>query len=279
MTAQLVREQLELEAEPQSGLWQRLYRGRERLLIGAMSVLVFGVMWETVSNLGLVDPTFLASPMKIFGKLGTMVQSGKLWPHLAASAEEFVYGYTSGVVLGLLMGLATGRIRWFDYVTSRFVNVLYVAPSIAFLPLLIIWFGLNVVPKVILILLMVIFPVLFNTYEGVRSTDASLIEAGRSYGAREKDIFFKIVLPFSVPFIVTGLRMGIGRGIIGIVVSEMYIASAGLGYLLTEARNVLDSATIFMSVMILAVTGLSLNIFVRSMELRIAPWLHERHAE
>ncbi|MDP2726145.1 MAG: ABC transporter permease subunit, partial [Dehalococcoidia bacterium] len=139
--------------------------------------------------------------------------------------------------------------------------------------------GLNIMPVIALIILGVFFPVLMTVYEGVKDTDPSLIEAAKSYGASEKDILLKVVLLATIPYIVAGMRLGISRALIGTVVAQMYIATGGLGYIIQDAGNVMDTPSVFVAVAMLALSGWSLNMMMRSLERRISPWVFARQVE
>ena len=172
-----------------------------------------------------------------------------------------------------------GRIQWVNHVMTPFMDALYSTPMVIFLPLLVFWFGIGTWTKVLLIVLGALFPVLINTFEGARNVEPRLIEAAKSYGASGRDMFFKVILVSAIPFIVSGLRLGIGRAIIMMLVAEFFIATGGLGYILAVAGTSYQTAKVFVVALLVAATGVLTTQLLFSCERRIAPWLHARQVE
>lgn len=251
--------------------------GHRRAWRGIGAVVSFLLLWQVLGVLKLINPTFASYPSRILGRIWKLFYGGDIYPHIYVSLQELLIGFGAAALVGVLMGTAMARIRWLDYTTTPFVNTLYSTPRIVFFPLMIIWLGIGLWSKVLLVFLGAVFPILINTFHGVKGTDPSLIEAARAYGARERDIFFKVVLWAATPFIIAGLRLGMGRALLSVVVAEMYGASAGLGFLVVTGGSSMDADLVFASAALFTIMGLSFSHLLRYGERRIAPWLHERH--
>lgn len=254
-----------------------IYARWEGALLGGIAIAIFVLLWESIGRSGLIDPLFTSYPSLIVQTGLGMFSGPDIYRHLFISLQEFATGYFGAVLVGVLVGIAMGRSPTFQYLIKPYVDGLYSTPIIVFLPLLVLWFGIGIWAKVLLVFLGVLFPVLINTFEGVRSVDPTLIEAARAYGARERDIFFKVVMMASIPFIIVGLRLGIGRGILTMIVAEIFIATGGLGYILSSAGATMQTSQVFVVAVIVATIGVISNEAILRYERHIAPWLYERH--
>jgi NitT/TauT family transport system permease protein len=173
-----------------------------------------------------------------------------------------------GIFLGLVLGTSAGA----RTAISPWVSALYATPIVALSPLLILWFGLGLTSKIVVVFLVAVFPVMVNTQTGIESADEKLVETARAFGASQIQIFAKILLPSALPFIVAGLRLGVGRALVGVVVAELFGARAGLGYLITVSSSVFDMGALFAAVVILAASGVISSYLLRLLEKRLAPW-------
>jgi ABC-type nitrate/sulfonate/bicarbonate transport system permease component len=219
-----------------------------------------------------VDPLFLSSPYLVFQRLFEMFASGEIWPHLLVSGQEAGVGFGLAILVGIPLGVAMGRMPLFRYTIEPFIMAKYSSPTVAFLPLLIIWLGIGLWSKVALIFLGGVFVLIINTQAGVANVDPRLIETARSFTASERQILFKIVLPAATPFILAGLRLAVGRVLIMVVVSEFYASTAGLGYLIFEAGAEYDTTLVFVGVFILAVVGIVFSEIIRLCENKVSRW-------
>jgi ABC-type nitrate/sulfonate/bicarbonate transport system permease component len=240
----------------------------------ALAVTLFLAFWQALLETGAVNPLFLSSPSLIAVRLYEVFASGEIWPHLAASGEVALIGYVISVVLGIPIGVAMGRSVLVRDTLEPFIMAQYSAPTAAFLPLLIIWFGIGLWSKVVLVVLGAIFIIVINTQAGVANADRRLIETARSFRASEFSILTKVIAPGALPFIIAGMRLAIGRVLIMVVVSELFASNAGIGFLIFQAGAMYDTTLIFVGVIILAVTGVTLNSLLRTAEYRLAPWTH-----
>lgn len=232
-------------------------------------------LWEIIARFFVTSKLFLAAPSQILAAFIPLWTSGELPKHLNTSAMEFVLGYFSAALLGVVIGFFMASFKACKQVMQPWVSGLYATPTVALAPLFILWFGIGIFSKVIVIALLVVFPVIINTETGLRQTPASLIETVKSFGARRLQIFFKVELPSALPFIFAGLRLGIGRGLIGVVVAELFGARSGLGLFIQQSAETFNMPALFAGVLILAFTGIALTTCFIWIEKNITPWGQE----
>ena len=244
----------------------------ERAVIGALSVAVALLAWEAAYRLRLVDPLFISAPSRILAAAAELFGAGGIWNDLRVSGIEFLVGFVLSVVVGIPLGMVMGWYRRLAHALDPFVNALYATPRVALLPLVVIWLGIGIWSKIAIVFLGAVFPVLLSTYSGVRTTDARLLRAARSFGADDLQIFRTLILPGSVPFIITGLRLGVGRALIGVVVGELYAAQAGIGFLISVAGNSFQTDKVFVGVFIIALVGIASMEFLTRLERRFERW-------
>lgn len=235
----------------------------------ASIIFVLG-SWEIFGR--QVDPLFMSYPSAIAHAAIDQIASGELIHALASSIQTLLIGFVTASVVGLVLGLLIGRYRMVDAATDWLVNALYATPLVAILPLVILWFGLGDMAKLFIVSLLAVFPVLINTAAGVRNVPASLIDVASAFAANERQVFLKIILPATVPYMMTGLRLGIGRAIIGMVVAEFFTAITGLGAMIVKYGNQYDTAAMFVPILTLMLLGICLTILVRRAEDHFAPW-------
>jgi NitT/TauT family transport system permease protein len=239
---------------------------------GAISVVAGLVLWELVSRFVVANALFLAAPSQILAAIVALGRSGELWRHLSISAVEFALGYAIASLLGIVAGLGMANSAVIKRALQPWVSGLYATPTIALAPLFILWFGIGVWSKVLVVILLVFFPVTINTEAGLRTTSERLIEMLRSFGATQRQIFFKVSLPSAVPFILAGLKLGIGRGLIGVVVAELFGSRAGLGRLISASADSFNMPELFAGVVVLAVAGILMTAGFTWLEGKLVPW-------
>jgi ABC-type nitrate/sulfonate/bicarbonate transport system permease component len=256
---------------PQPTLARRL---RDVLLspnaVRTASVAVFFVIWEYYGR--RMDPIFMAPPSAIFEAAVQLIQSGALKKALIQTLWPFSVGMALTVVVGIAFGIVMAQWRTVEYVLDPFINALYAIPRIALVPLIILWAGLEFVGKVSILVSVAIFPITVNTYSGIRDVRGAMLEIGRAYGATEWQIFWKIVLPAAIPFIMAGIRLAVGLAIIGIIVAEFFTAISGLGGMIVEYANVFATAKLFVPIIVIALIGVVLTEFVMWLERRMSRW-------
>jgi ABC-type nitrate/sulfonate/bicarbonate transport system permease component len=238
--------------------------------IRTVSVATFLMIWEFYGR--RMDPIFMAPPSAIFTAALQLIESGALAKALIESLWPFAVGMVLTIILGIAIGIAIAQWRIVEYVCDPFINALYAIPRIALVPLIILWAGLEFTGKVTILVSVAVFPIIVNTYAGIRDVRGSMLEIGRAYGATETQIFFKIILPAAIPFIMAGVRLSVGLAIIGIVVAEFFTAISGLGGMIVEYANVFATAKLFVPIIVIALVGVVLTELVMWLERRLSKW-------
>ena len=246
---------------------------------GALSLVLAAVIWEAAARIVVNNPLFFAPLTEVLQRGGDLWSSGELPKDIVTSFQEFAVGFLLASVLGVLIGMIMASSETVRDLVDPWVSMLYSTPTIALAPLLILWFGIGLTSHVAVVVLVVVFPVLINTFTGLANTDHSLIEVARSFGATPMQLFAKIRFPASLPFIVAGLRQGIARGLVGVVVAELFGAKAGLGFLIFNSAQTFDTAGLFVGVLILAAAGVVSVELVKLVERRMAPWRFQETGE
>jgi ABC-type nitrate/sulfonate/bicarbonate transport system permease component len=239
-------------------------------VVRTLSVVAFLCVWE---YFGLtVDPLFLAAPSKIVEAGIDLIRSGELFSAFLATFYPFAIGMAITIIGGIIIGVAMAQWRLLEYMLDPFINALYAIPRIALVPLIMLWAGLGVGGKVFILVSIAIFPVIINTFSGIRDVRGSMLEVGRAYGATRSQIFFKIIMPATIPFVMTGIRLAVGMGIIGIIVGEFFTAQTGLGGMIVTYANVFATAKLFVPIIVIGVMGVVLTEMVQALERRLSRW-------
>lgn len=266
----------------------RPHRRFEPFLLGLLAVLAFLVFWEGLSAgwwaqllqpvLGdsasalRIRPIFISAPSRVWTRLLQMVASGELWDHLAASGLAFGLGGALAVLVGLPLGLAVGWYRRLGHAVEPFLSAYNATPQVVFVPLLILWTGTGMLTKVLIIAMVTFIPLAMSAIAAVRTTDARLLKVARSFGSSRWQMLRDVVLPTSVPFLLAGLRLGVGRGMVGVVVGEIYGSNAGIGYLINAAGAAFQTDRVFVGILVIAVVGLLLTGAIHLVERRVESW-------
>jgi len=249
------------------------YMEHRRLVLGVFSGISLVAAWELLLTYVFpVNPFFFTKPSLIAEAFKEQVQGVKLWHDLAISSRAFLWGFSFAVIVGIPVGLVMGWRRRVEYALDPFLTAMYASPLVALAPLLIIVFGVGVLGKAALVFLLSVFPFVFNVFAGVKSTDALLINVIRSFGGTEKDLYFKVILPSTMPYLIAGARLAIGRGLVGIIVGEFYAASEGIGFAISQAGDTYRLPDMFVGIIILSVIAVVLTEAMRRLELTVAPW-------
>lgn len=251
----------------------KFYLNQEKKILGISAVIIFLTAWELVGNtLGLINPMFMSAPSLIGKAAVQLFASGEIWNDLRVSGIEFGWGYFLSVIVGVPFGIACGWYKKMAYIFDPFINAMNATPRVALLPLVIIWLGIGILSKVGIIFLGAVFPILINARDGVKTTPYNLLTAARSFGASEWQIFRSVVLPSTVPFIITGLRLGVGRALIGVMVGELYAATAGVGFMITVAGATFQTDKVFVGILIFATTGMFCMELLNRLEVKFDKW-------
>jgi NitT/TauT family transport system permease protein len=251
----------------------KFYLNQEKKILGTSAVIIFLTAWELVGNtLGLINPMFMSAPSLIGKAAVQLFASGEIWNDLRVSGIEFGWGYFLSVIVGVPFGIACGWYKKMAYIFDPFINAMNATPRVALLPLVIIWLGIGILSKVGIIFLGAVFPILINARDGVKTTPYNLLTAARSFGASEWQIFRSVVLPSTVPFSITGLRLGVGRALIGVMVGELYAATAGIGFMITVAGATFQTDKVFVGILIFATTGMFCMELLNRLEVKFDKW-------
>jgi len=251
----------------------KFYLNQEKKILGTSAVIIFLTAWELVGNtLGLINPMFMSAPSLIGKAAVQLFASGEIWNDLRVSGIEFGWGYVLSVIVGVPFGIACGWYKKMAYIFDPFINAMNATPRVALLPLVIIWLGIGILSKVGIIFLGAVFPILINARDGVKTTPYNLLNAAKSFGASEWQIFRSVVLPSTVPFIITGLRLGVGRALIGVMVGELYAATAGIGFMITVAGATFQTDKVFVGILVFACTGMFAMELLNRLEVKFDKW-------
>ena len=245
----------------------------ERLLLGLAGIVVFLAAWEIGSRTGLINEYFFGRPTGIVEAGAAVVQTDRFWGDLFASFSEFGIGYLLAIALGIPIGLAAGRFRRLQYALDPWLNFFNSLPRIALLPILVIMFGVfGPASKIAVVFLGAFFSIVIPTMQGVRTTDRRFIDVARSFQASEALLFRSVVIPSTVPFIITGLRLGIARALIGVVTAELYTQTEGIGVLIRRATENGDANRALFGVLLFTISGIIGVEAIRRLEHRYQKW-------
>lgn len=238
--------------------------------IRAISLICVLGLWEIFG--AQVDQSLFTTPSKIAVAAVEMIASGELWHYLAQSLVVLAIGLTLAAIVGIVVGLVLARFWVVDVAFGVYITFLYSIPSVALVPLIVLWAGFETTAKVIILFMFAFFPMVINTYQGVKNVDSKLLEVGRSFRCSEWQLWKNIVLPGALPFIVTGLRLALGRGLIGMVLADLYTAISGIGYLIVRTASTYQVDKMFVPIVTLGLLGVTLTALLRVVEVRVAPW-------
>lgn len=247
------------------------------LAIRVVSLAVVLIVWELYGR--SVNPILFTYPTAIAQAFGEVVRSGELWGYLRQSLQVLAIALLLAVGVGVPLGVLVARFSTVELATDLYINALYATPMVAVVPLIVLWFGFGIPAKVVIVFLFMIFPILINTQQGVKHVDRELLEVARSFCSSERQLWGDVILPSAVPFIAAGVRLAIGRGLVGMVIAEFYTSIAGLGYMIVRYANAFETAKLFVPIVVLMVMGVLLAQAARAIELRIAPWQRRSQRE
>ena len=227
------------------------------------------VLWEILGP--LVNPILFSYPSKIAAAFYELTLSGELIHYAAESLQVLFYGLGFAILVGVPLGVLMARFKPVDWALELPINALYSTPIVALVPILVLWFGIYMQAKVIVVFLFAVFPILINTYHGVRECDRNMLEVARSFRSPEWRTWQDVLLPFALPYIAAGIRLAIGRGLVGMVIAEFYTTISGLGFMITRYANVFETDKTFVPVILLMFLGITLTAALKWVERKIAP--------
>ena len=266
-------------ATPRRWLTPALRQRIESLALGTATIALLLVLWELLPHFFPVQQgtrLFFTVPSRIFATLWQMFATGAIWAPLGVSASAFAIGLALAIAVGLPLGILLGRSATLNSMFDPFVTALNATPRLVFLPLLMLWLGISLWSKVAVVFAGALFPLLINTHEGVRNADKLLINVVRSFGATGWDVARLVVIPNALPFIVVGLRLAIGRAILGVVVAEFFGAQDGLGVVMVRAASSFNVDVVFADLIVFAGLSLMMTGLVKLIENRMSRWRPQR---
>lgn len=245
---------------------------RPRIYRSLISLVIILVGWELVGRFVLTNKLFFVPLSDVAVAFVQLTLNGELEKNVAASFTAIGYGMALAMIIGISFGILLGASRVVADYTEVYVNALYSTPLVAVAPLLILWLGIGIGSKIAVVFLISVFPIVISTASGVRNVDAHFLDVARAFGATKSQIVFKVLIPAGLPFVITGVRLAIGRAIVGVVIGELFGASAGLGYLIFTAGQTFDVPALFVGVLCLAFAGVSLTWILQRLEKRLIRW-------
>lgn len=224
---------------------RRVFTGRQRLVFSVLNLAAFLVIWQLVATYSGVPRLYLPSATEVWQALVDLHHEGVLWSNLWTSLSIYLIGLAISLVIAIPAGLLIGGIPILDKALGTYIWALYTMPRIVLMPLLLVWVGINDAARIWIIVLSVVPATLVVIMEGIKTVDNSLLVASRSFGASRVQLFTKVVVPATVPFIAIGVRMGVSRGLLGLFIGEIFTGQDGIGYILTLAAKTFDSASTY----------------------------------
>jgi ABC-type nitrate/sulfonate/bicarbonate transport system permease component len=249
--------------------WRIVQRSRRRAVLSVIGGLV---LWELVGRYVVTNPILFAPFSKVLEAGWTLLVSGELLQDLAVSASEFAIGFGLATIVGVALGFLMATNRAAQDILDPWVSFFYSSPLVALIPFFILVFGVGISSKIAIIFTVAIFPILLNAFVGIRSAGADLLEVGAAFNCTRAQIFSKILFPAALPFVIVGLRLGIGRALTGVVVSELFGSTAGLGWLIGTAGQSFDTPTVLFGVLMFSVLGVAMVEGLKWIEHLLAPW-------
>ncbi|HUQ42767.1 MAG TPA: ABC transporter permease [Candidatus Limnocylindrales bacterium] len=254
----------------------RWYRRNERVVLSAAGVIVFFAAWQLGANAGVIDPFFFSSPSDIFAAGAREVQLPRFWEDAKISALELAIGSLAAVVTAVPLGIAIGWYRRVSYTFDPWLQFFNALPRVALVPLVVLWAGLGPEMKTVIVFLGGFFSIILPTVEGVRTVERSLLDVARSFGARQRLVFTSLVIPGTLPFIVSGLRVAVGRVLAGVIIAEFYAQTVGIGVMIKKSADTQQPDRMLFGVLIFTFLGLVLTEAVGSAERYLQRWRPSR---
>jgi ABC-type nitrate/sulfonate/bicarbonate transport system permease component len=236
------------------------------------SVVLFAAAWEAASRAGLLNELFYSSPSEIAATARDEFEMARLWRDIRVSTTEFVVGFVIAAAAGVPLGLVIGASRRLGYLSRPWIDGLNATPRVALLPLVILWVGLGMKAAIVIVFLGAFISILINTIDGVRTVNPSFRQLAQSFRASRWRLFLTVILPGTTPFIMTGLRLGVERALVGVFVAELFGGTAGLGYMIKRASDNLQASRVLFGVMLFIVLGMAILSAVGALERRFHSW-------
>jgi ABC-type nitrate/sulfonate/bicarbonate transport system permease component len=254
---------------------QSAFAKREPLIYGTFAVVCILILWEICWQLGAISPLFFSGPSAVATKFVELAINGNLVADAIYTGKNFIIGFFLALVVAVPLGVLLGWYRRLNLFFDPIISALYAMPRIALFPLIIIWFGIDSGSKVFIVFLSAVFPILVNTTAGVRNIDPDLLKAARAFCAQDWQIFVTVALPYSVPFILAGVRQGVALGLIGAIIGELFVGSEGIGYMISYAGQMFQTDTLLVGVVIVMAAGMMLTAISERVQRYFQKWRPE----
>jgi ABC-type nitrate/sulfonate/bicarbonate transport system permease component len=246
---------------------------KSRLGTNVISVITLGILWEIAGR--TADSALIPPVSKIASAWLRLLASGKLLDNLIMSLGTLAAGFFLALIVGILLGVLMGRFRGVEHFFDLYINALMSAPATAFVPVLILWFGLGVGSRIAVVFLFAFFVIVINTLTGVKQVERTFVEMARSFGAGERDVFFKIILPAAMPAIMAGLSLGMGRAVKGMVTAEMLLTLTGIGAMIMQYGSAFATDALFAVILTILILAVIMMKLVQLVDRRLTGWKAE----
>ena len=251
------------------------WRPARSTVVSLVSVVVFFILWQVAPEMGWVNERFTSQPSQVFLAAIDVFLNDDFFYHARVSLTEFFLGFALALVVSIPLGVLLGTSQTARYLIDPPLMALYIAPTLVLLPILVVWLGIGMASKVAVVFLGALFPIVVNTMAGMREADPKLIRAARSFGANRLDVFMRILVPGSLPSILTGIRLAVGRAVLGVVVGELFVSQAGIGYQLNTYGSAMRIDRLLVYAIVVSAFGYTLTVLVRTLEGRVRTWRPE----
>jgi len=251
---------------------RRVYSRKQRWLLGILNLTVFFTIWQLIATYTDVPKLFLPSVTEVWAELVEMHNEGILWGNLGVSLWVYVVGMVISIVIAVPLGLFIGGVKIVDRILSPYIWAIYTTPRLILMPLVLLWVGINDTARIVIIVLSAVPATLVVVMEGVKTVDNALLKAARSFGASRTRLFTSVVMPSTVPFIATGIRMGVSRGLIGLFIGELFTAATGIGYIIALSSKTFNSAQTYAMLFIFVFFCVAMVGLTQLLERKVSVW-------
>jgi ABC-type nitrate/sulfonate/bicarbonate transport system permease component len=247
-------------------------RPSRRTTVGTAAVVIFLIAWQIVGQREIVRSDLISTPLEVVRTFAHLTATGELGRNALVTLAEFVQGFFPAIAVGIVAGIVLALVRPLRELLDPLLIAMYTAPTIAFIPILVVWFGVGDTSKIVIVFISAIFPVIINTRAGVAEVAEPWLRVVRSFGANRLQVVTKAILPGSLAAIMAGIRLGLGRAIVGLIAAEMYVSLAGLGHLIQTYSSAARASEILVLVTLIAAFGFTCVTLFRALEARLGLW-------
>jgi taurine transport system permease protein len=251
---------------------RRVFSRRQRMLLGILNLGTFLVVWQLVATYSDVPRLFLPSVGEVFAEMAEMAAEGILWENLTISLTVYLIGMAISLAIAIPAGFLIGGIPVLDKALSTYIWALYTTPRLVLMPVVLLWVGINDAARIAIIVLSAVPATLVVVMEGVKTVDNSLLTAARSFGASKVRLFRSVVVPSTIPFVATGVRMGVSRGLLGLFIGELFTATNGIGYIITLAAKNFNSSRTYAMLLVFVLFCVVMVSATQWLERKVLEW-------